>query len=434
MTYQPASKQKHKTRRGYVAFGFAVLLTLLPHNAIAGGGSNFDQRIQDIWVERMRSMTAQLVAGGTYTIGMIGAMLDGMQTLDVQREMQRLQTIAIKDYMPGENLCRFGTLSRSLGASDATKQVTAITLNDLLLRRQTGNSYRIEPFADMDRISRLINLRTLYCNPGDNDKTPAACNCDVTAGTCTAGIGPLPSRFNRDLDFARLLATRLTLDINFSDYNQGTPANSQKGGLTADEQDLIGFLYNVSAPSAFDRYAQNDFSNKSHTAANSMMNERNIFALRSLVRNSLAQQIAKKVPGNPASRTYMINALRELGATDTEARRILQTEGLNLDRPGNAASGTVINPSYDAQMEVLTKKLYQSPNFYVNLVDKPTNIIRQQAAMKAIGLMQRRDIFETLLRREILLAALVELKTREETEAANARVKNAQANSGRNAE
>lgn len=65
-------------------------------------------------------------------------------------------------------------------------------------------------------------------------------------------------------------------------------------------------------------------------------------------------------------------------------------------------------PSYYAQMEVLTKKIYESPNFYTNLYDKPENVDRIGAAIDAIGLMSMRDRFDSSLRREMLTGLLVE--------------------------
>ncbi|HRQ60530.1 MAG TPA: hypothetical protein PLO23_03300, partial [Alphaproteobacteria bacterium] len=66
------------------------------------------------------------------------------------------------------------------------------------------------------------------------------------------------------------------------------------------------------------------------------------------------------------------------------------------------------NPSYYAQMEILTKTLYQHPNFYTNLYDKPANVDRINTAMAAIRLMQLRDRFDSQTRRELLMASLME--------------------------
>ena len=70
--------------------------------------------------------------------------------------------------------------------------------------------------------------------------------------------------------------------------------------------------------------------------------------------------------------------------------------------------------SYDGIMEVLTKKIYQDPAFYINLYDNPENVMRQKASIKAIQLMQGWDIVKALHRREMLLAMILELKLRKQ--------------------
>ena len=52
--------------------------------------------------------------------------------------------------------------------------------------------------------------------------------------------------------------------------------------------------------------------------------------------------------------------------------------------------------------------MYQSPNFYTNLYEKPTNVRRISTSMEAIKLMQTRDQFELSLRKEMLLSMMLE--------------------------
>ena len=92
---------------------------------------------------------------------------------------------------------------------------------------------------------------------------------------------------------------------------------------------------------------------------------------------------------------YLRALLREFGMAEEE---IIDTLGEN--------------PSYYAQMELLTKKIYQSPTFYTNLYDKPANVQRLRAAMKAVKIMQDRDIHAAYLRREMLMSMLLEVKLR----------------------
>lgn len=125
---------------------------------------------------------------------------------------------------------------------------------------------------------------------------------------------------------------------------------------------------------------------------------RGILAKRSVAQNSFNAIIGLKSEGTPSSvdlgENHMSVVMRQLGMNDDdEIRQYLH------DRP-----------SYYAQMELLTKKLYQTPQFYTNLYDKPANIDRTRAAMRAIGLMQNMDMYNSRLRNEMLLAVMTELE------------------------
>ena len=87
---------------------------------------------------------------------------------------------------------------------------------------------------------------------------------------------------------------------------------------------------------------------------------------------------------------------------------------MSADEANRFLASNTGEPSYYAQMEILTKKLYQNPNFYANLMDKPTNVKRTLTAMKGVELMQNRDIFESLQRQEMLMSLLLELDVRAE--------------------
>src|SRR5690606_26127174 len=88
--------------------------------------------------------------------------------------------------------------------------------------------------------------------------------------------------------------------------------------------------------------------------------------------------------------------MKEMGLPDDEVEKVLGE-----------------NPSYYAQMEFLSKKIYQNPNFYTALYDKPANVERIRAAMTAVKLMNDRDIHAAMLRREMLLSMMLELRLRE---------------------
>jgi len=59
-------------------------------------------------------------------------------------------------------------------------------------------------------------------------------------------------------------------------------------------------------------------------------------------------------------------------------------------------------------MEVLTKKIHQNPVFFTELYDKPANVMRKQVAMQAVELMQKRDMYRSLLRSEAVFSVMLE--------------------------
>ena len=119
---------------------------------------------------------------------------------------------------------------------------------------------------------------------------------------------------------------------------------------------------------------------------------RSIIAKRGVAENSFNAIVGLKSEGTAGSKEFLYALLKDLGIPEIEIPKILGE-----------------NPSYDTQMNILTKKIYQNPNFYTNLYDKPANVARKNVAMQAIGLMQKFDTFKSHLRSEASLSILLEL-------------------------
>ena len=125
---------------------------------------------------------------------------------------------------------------------------------------------------------------------------------------------------------------------------------------------------------------------------------RALVAKRSVAENSFHALTALKSEGTDGSKEYLMAILKELGiSTDP-----------GPDGESDAEKMLGKKPSYYAQMNVLGKKIYQDPDFYTNLYDKPANVERKQVAMQAIGLMQKFDLFKSYLRQEASLSVLLE--------------------------
>lgn len=334
------------------------------------------------WVEGLRLLAAQLTAVITMEGRMIGGFIDAQAHLTAQRSLQVLAAEAVNDYQPSEALCTFGSLSKGLSASEtkgiATKRALSSALEDHeTMRRMTA--YGLST-GDGD-FARVREFRNIYCDTYD-ESNGLATFCDAAADN---------RNFNKDVDYTRFFDVPLTLPVNFT---TGANAAQQRGNA-----DVLSYANNLFAGEAFRGFSKKDFEKDRGYLQDDVMDYRSTIAARSVVRNSFASLVGMKAEGTTSSTTYMKGIMSGLGLSTAEVDRLIGT-----------------NPSYYAQMEVLTKKIYQDPAFFVNLTERPANIERQRAAMMGINLQQQADLLDVLKRREMLLSVLLELRLRNRSE------------------
>ena len=123
---------------------------------------------------------------------------------------------------------------------------------------------------------------------------------------------------------------------------------------------------------------------------------RSVTARRNVAQNSFNSIAALKTKHEESPNVeYMRAILQNLGIEPT-AENYMELLGEN--------------PSYYAQLEALSKRMYQNQNFYASLYDKPENVERTGVALKAIDLMLDRERFESRLRQEMLISVLLSTK------------------------
>jgi hypothetical protein len=127
-----------------------------------------------------------------------------------------------------------------------------------------------------------------------------------------------------------------------------------------------------------------------------IMDLRSILAKRSVAENSFESIVGLKTPSPPGTATatapYLKAVLAQLGVTVPEDVKLLLGD----------------RPSYYAQLETLSQRVYQNPEFFTDLYDSPANVERKNVAMQAIGLMLDRDSFKSELRSESILSVWLE--------------------------
>lgn len=338
--------------------------------------------LNDNWLPTFPEMSDQFSAVTMHQIFGIGAILDAKHQLETQRLLGQLRAEAHKNYRGSEQVCRYGTNVRSLAATEELGRVNKRMLSQVLQQRLTLRSGSTgERGRYYDQRNRFDQFRRIYCDPAENGGT---FGMGTQTRICTdAAGGP---RVNNDIDFTRLVDTRLTLNVNFTDNN-----------LTNDEQDILALARNLYSHDLLD-YKPDDVLNRQGNDVN-ILHMRSLHALRSVAHNSFSEIVGMKSAGSGTVSTFMNEMIEELGIPQADVATYLGA-----------------NPSYFAQMEVLTRKMYQNPTFYTNLYTSPENLKRTGVALQALQLMHDRDRYEASLRREMLLSTILEMKIRESQE------------------
>jgi len=333
-------------------------------------------------------MTEQLSAVAMQQALVIGTFLDAKHQLETQRIFQTLQAEAHKDYHPSEDFCWFGTGVRSLAHSESMSRHKTKSLDKISLDRHLGNANLAGARnRDGDYEARWRQFASTYCDPKDNNWQGGA------SGLQLACLNPGdPVRRNRDIDYTRLIDEPRTLnEVLFVD-----------DVLPPVEEDVIAMAKNLYGHKVLSRKAtKEELAND--RAQHLYLALRSVAAKRSVAENSYNAIVGLKSSGTsdvydnmiPETRLYLAAVLKELGMSGEEALEIM----------GNW-------PSYYAQLEVLSKKIYQNPDFYANLYDKPANVARKRVALQAIELMLDRAIYESQLRQEMAMSVLLSSKLR----------------------
>ncbi len=348
---------------------------------IPGQTNYLDDQLNDNWLPAIPAMADQLTDVMIHQIFGIGALLDAKDELETQRVIDQLRAEAHKNYNGSEQMCRYGTNVRSLAATEMKARSNQLLMGQVMQQRLTlrggGGSERGRYF---DQRSRFDQFRRIYCSPEENGgrlvnaSIPASNICMTTAG----GV-----RINNDIDFTRTLDTKNTLNIDFTDNT-----------LTDDEQDVMALSRNLFSHELLDYKIDNVMARADSFEVITAM--RSLHAVRSVAHNSFAHMVGMKARGTGTVGTFMTKVMEELGVPTTEINQMIGT-----------------NPSYFAQMEVLTRKMYQNATFYTNLYTSPENLKRTSVSLQALQIMHDRDRFEASLRREMLISMILEMKLRE---------------------
>ena len=341
--------------------------------------NSLEETLKAIWVGAFQLMTTQLSTTMMEQVQVIGTFFDAKHQLETQRLMQQKAAQAHKDYHPSLQMCEIGTFSRDLANTSIRAELSKTAASRAMLDRALASGeVKTVKGSSSDRLTRRDAYIEKFCNIKDNQKQNKLL-CKKSGK---------PEQQNADINFTQTIDAPLTLDINLLDEEEES----------LEKENLFAFLDYIFMNESFPFVSQS--KTEYHPFIGPYQDMRSLVAMRSVAQNSFANIIAQKTAGpdkeGETAAPFLKALMREIGLEDGE---IEETIGKN--------------PSYYAQMEILTKKIYQHPEFISNLYDKPANVKRIRAAMTAIKLMQDRDIHDSMLRREMLVSMILELRLRQ---------------------
>ena len=358
--------------------------------------------LQMIWEEHLepalQMMGEQLALPPMQQMFALGMMIDAKHMLETQLVKQKLTVRAHQDYHPSTGMCVIGTNVRSLAAAERNSEYTAYVLGRRSIDRQLGGVRSAAARGNFDNVCfRMRQFRARYCDLRDNSGgMDILCNRDGAAtnilrAECLPAAGDIDrsaESVNRDINLAGIIDRAATLDMDFYDVGGRPP--------TDDERDIFALSNNLYSHNVMFRMPES--RQEVRYNMDPLLDMRSIAAKRSVAEHSFNTIVGMRAPGTEESEStttpYMRLFWEQLGVTDSD-----QLDQYLGDRP-----------SYHAQMEVLTKKMFQNPAFFTNLYDEPVNVERKSVALQAIGLMQDFDMWQSYLRTEAMLSVMLELE------------------------
>lgn len=342
------------------------------------------------FLPKLMKMSTQLTATALDQMRLVGGLFDAKHLLETNRIVQELQVQATRDYTPSESFCWFGTNIRSLAESENRGRFTQAALGAMQMERQLGTYGTASAEDGADMKARWNKFTSTYCDTEDNNSGLSSA-CLSNASGPSGGIvtvGPSDkARFNIDIDYTRLIDQPRTLPLDFQEAAQ-TPAG----------EDVLALASNLYGHNTPLRKMEGLGSTESG-APQFYMQLRSVLAQR-----NVAQESFNAIVGLKAEADTEGDTARFLGA-------IAKSAGLE---EADIAAYLGQNPSTYAQLEVLAQKMFQSPEFFVTLYDKPANVKRKKAALSAIELMLDRYLYESEMRQEMLLSVLLSASSKRE--------------------
>ncbi len=442
-----------------------------------------EQNLVNLWIPAFRNMSEQFTQTIVEQTLMVGVLLDAKNQLETQTLFKKLQAQAYKDYRPDLQVCAVGTNVRSLSAAEANYKVNARAIAIGLQRRDalSANISNADGH-ESDIMARIERFKTTYCDLNDADGNiakmcrntggpRARANRDInytntveTWNTLNINFGDtsvtedeedvlaLAKNIFNFYSFPRIDQKRLEQEyakdefqdmrsidamrsVAYNSFGHIVGMRAQGGGVSQPYLTQILFQLGVDVPDEFmgAGWSTNQTgqcvipgctpagTSAKDAALNLLQQGMDVVTVTNIINAQFPGMNCAAYPSGP-----YVGCPEFYTAMGTPGVPSSWFDVQRCNAGGTSSLGSCpefsIGPSYYAQMEFLTRKIYENPQFYTNLYTSPANVERMGVALEAIKLMQNRDRFEAALRREMLISLLLELGVRDLEEATASRL------------
>lgn len=372
-------------------------------------------------------MKTEQLANSTMSNTMIlETFIDAEQQNSTQRTMSEMKAESRNRYQPSTEMCTMATNIRSFASSDLNRTATASAMNQRHVGRLLNNEGTIAelgPASDRKAIrgkpgsaGRLKLMIDRFCDP---DHMNPSGNPDFGLFFCgqqRSGGNDGIVRKNADMNFTSTILFPRILDVDFRAQENGMSADDTNPTSNADVLAMSSLLYGHDVFPVLD---ENDWDRPERV--DEFLDMRAINAKRNVAQNAFNEIVALKSRGSSAdipgyegdfhstdSYEYARSMITDLGIPEDEVEHYL----------GPAKGNKEL--SYYMLMELMAKKQFQSPQFFVGLQSSPEDIARRIAAMEYIQLMLERDIHQGQMDIEMLSSLILETRTQRKGSRVNA--------------
>lgn len=371
--------------------------------------------------EAMQDMADTVTAAALMQAHALGAVMDAEQQLETQLLLQERMAEAHRDYSPGENVCAFGSNSGSLPWASEQVEDKRKMLSRWSLRRELGHAQVLGAEGTFsDTLGRVDQMKKAFCNPADMHMGfDQICNPTVTISFTS---GTTPFSVGDEVGKSVFQAAKQTLNATGAgdiDASFGL-ASSFAGNLSGeilDNADIdVSSLFRVSNLKLWPNPDPSCITEEQlETERAPWLTQINLLSSPDLVMRIPQPLLVRNIT---TQYDYMdfraLTAQRNVAAASLHALYAMKSPSTRVPPGGAACDPLDEGPSYDEIMETATKKFILDAGFFVELMDKPTEILRQDVTIQAYDLMQTYDLLESKLRTEMMLSQLLELELEKE--------------------